>query len=137
LQLTNVSGSYSAGQTFSLFAATNYSGAFATVMPASPGPGLRWDTNELSVDGVLRVFSTTAPTPVFGSVAAADGNLLISASGGIPYDPCYLLTSTNLATPVSDWSCVTTNYFDSTGATTFTNVISTDQTQQYFQLQVN
>lgn len=137
LQLTNVSGSYSAGQSFSLFAATNYAGAFAALIPASPGPGLQWDTNEFSVDGVLRVFSTTTPAPVIGSVTAANGNLLISASGGIPYDPCYLLTSTNLATPVSNWSCITTNYFDSTGATTFTNAISTDQTQQYFRLQVN
>jgi T5SS/PEP-CTERM-associated repeat protein len=80
--------------------------------------------------------ATTAP-PIFGSVAAAGGNLLMSASGGIPYDPCYLLTSTNLTVPISDWSSITTNYFDSTGATTFTNAISTDQTQQYFRLQVN
>ena len=62
---------------------------------------------------------------------------LVSASGGIPYDPCYLLTSTNLAAPVSDWSCIVTNYFDSTGATIFTNAIPADQTQQYFRLQVN
>ncbi len=137
LQLTNVSGFYSDGQSFSLFTATNYSGAFAALMPASPGAGLRWDTNELSVDGVLRVFSTTTPPPVFGSITVANGNLLISASAGIPYDPCYLLTSTNLAAPISDWLCITTNYFDLTGATTFTNAISTDQTQQYFRLQVN
>jgi T5SS/PEP-CTERM-associated repeat protein len=137
LQLTNVSGSYAAGQSYSLFGATNYSGAFAALMPDSPGPGLRWDTNELSVGGVLRVFSTTTPAPVVSSVAAVGGNLLMSASGGIAYDPCYLLTSTNLAAPVSDWSYITTNYFDSTGATTFTNAIPADQAQQYFRLQVN
>lgn len=137
LQLTNVSGSYSSGQSFSLFAATNYSGAFAALSPAAPGPGLRWDTYALGISGVLRVFSTPTPMPSIGSITTTGGNLLISASGGIPYDPCYLLTSTNLAAPISNWSCITTNYFDSTGATTFTNAMPADQTQQYFLLQVN
>lgn len=137
LQLANVSGSYSSGQSFSLFAATNYSGAFATLSPASPGPGLRWDTYELGVNGNLRVFSTPTPMPSIGSITTTSGNLLINASGGIAYDPCYLLTSTNLSAPLSNWTCITTNYFDATGATTFTNAMPADQTQQYFLLQVN
>jgi hypothetical protein len=44
-----------------------------------------------------------------------DGNLVISANGGIPDDPCYLLTSTNLASLLSSWSCVATNYFNLSG----------------------
>lgn len=37
----------------------------------------------------------------------------------------------------NDWSSVATNYFDITGSTSFTNPISSDQPQQFFQLQVN
>jgi hypothetical protein len=40
------------------------------------------------------------------------GNIVLQASGGIPYDPCFLLTTTNLAAPVQ-WGYSTTNNFDS------------------------
>jgi hypothetical protein len=58
-------------------------------------------------------------------------------TAGIPYDPCFLLTSTNLATPSSGWFPVATNYFDVTGTTSFTNLTTTGDPQRYFQPQVN
>ncbi|HEY3760500.1 MAG TPA: hypothetical protein VGN23_02015 [Verrucomicrobiae bacterium] len=135
--LTNLGGSYASGQSFQLFSSSQYSGAFNNLVPATPGSGLRWDTNELNIDGTLRVFSTTTPPPAASGISQAAGALSISATGGIPYDPCYLLTSTNPVAPLVDWSCITTNYFDTNGATTFTNTISPDQPEQYFLLQVN
>lgn len=138
LQLTDVALTpFHNGNSFKLFLAANYSGAFSAIVPATPGTGLRWDTNELNVNGTLRVFSTPTRPPSFSSITTANGNLFLSAMGGTPYDPCYLLSSTNPATPLADWSYVTTNYFDSTGGTSFTNAISPDQPQQFFQLQVN
>jgi fibronectin-binding autotransporter adhesin len=102
LQLTNLEGSLTAGNSFKLFSATNYFGAFDNLVPATPGNDLRWDTNELNIDGVLRVFSATTLPPAFDSVTAVGTNLMITASGGISYDPCYLLTSTNLMAPLSN-----------------------------------
>lgn len=136
LLLTNISGTLAHGQSFKVFSASSYSGEFAAVSPASPGDGLRWDTSELNVDGVLRVFSTNTPPPMFTTVSSASGNLVVSASGGIPFDPCYLFASTNLTTPLSDWSCVSTNFFNVTGTTTVTNAMSIEP-QQYLQLRVN
>ena len=136
LQLTNLGGMYASGQSYNLFSSGNYSGAFNNLMPPAPGPGLRWDPYELTVDGVLRVFSTSTPPPTCSGTIPSAGNLMVSATAGIPYDPCYLLTSTNLATPLSGWSYVTTNYFDVNGTTSFTNTISANEPARYFLLQV-
>jgi T5SS/PEP-CTERM-associated repeat protein len=133
LQLTNISAALTAGKSFKLFGATNYFGAFSNLNPTAPGAGLRWDTNELNVDGTLRVFSSTTPAPTLGNIVMANGNLTVSAIGGIPFDPCYLLTSTNL----TDWSYTTTNYFDASGAASFTNAVAPAEPQQYFRVQVN
>jgi hypothetical protein len=136
LQLTNVAGTLVSGQSFQLFVSTPYLGAFSALNPPTPGPGLRWDTNQLSVNGFLRVFSTPTPPPQLAISIAANGSLVLTIQG-IPYDPCYLLTATNLTTPLSSWTYVATNYFDSTGNTSFTNPPPVSQPQQFFQVQVN
>ncbi len=139
LQLTNLASPtpFTSGQTYDLFYASNYSGAFSNLVPATPGPGLRWDTNELNIDGVLRIFPTHSQPPVLGSnVAIASGNLILSASSGIPYDPVYLLTSTNVATPITNWTYCATNYFGTNGAVSITNAIVPGEPQRYFRLQV-
>jgi T5SS/PEP-CTERM-associated repeat protein len=132
LQLVNLDGAYQAGQSYQLFSATQFSGTFTNLIPATPGAGLRWDTYELGVDGTLRVLSATTTPPVIGSVGASGGNLTLGATGGVAYDPCYLLTTTNLASPV--WTGVATNYYDATGATTFTNALPSGEPQRYFRL---
>jgi len=137
LQLTNISGSLVAGNSFKLFGANKYFGAFDSLVPASPGAGLRWDTNELAVDGVLRVFPATTTPPMLTSVMAPDGNLVVSAAGGIPYDACYLLTCTNMPASPADWSYTATNYFNANGTASFTNAVPPAEPQRYFRLQVN
>jgi T5SS/PEP-CTERM-associated repeat protein len=137
LQLNNLSGPLAVGDAFKIFGATNYFGAFDALIPASPGDGLRWDTNELNLDGVLRIISAATPAPTFGTIAAANGNLTVIATGGVPYDPCYLLTSTNLTAPLIDWSCIVTNYFNASGSIHFTNTVLSTDSQHYFRLQVN
>lgn len=136
LQLTNLGGTYASGQSYTLFSAGHYDGAFNNLVPSTPGPGLRWDTNELNVDGVLRVLPAIIAPPVIGSVAISGGNLIVNASSGIAYDPVYLLTSTNLVSPISDWTCWSINYFDANGAVSITNIIVPGELERYFLLQV-
>ena len=137
LQLTNLGGAYAGGQSYRLFSSGVYLGAFNQLVPSTPAPGLRWDTNELNIDGVLRIFSTTTPPPLV-SVAVAPGNqLVLTATGGIAWDPCYLLTSTNLTAGPSGWTCIRTNYFDVTGAASVTNAISPAEPARFYQVQVN
>jgi T5SS/PEP-CTERM-associated repeat protein len=136
LLLTNIAGALVDGSSFRLFTASNYSGAFGTIVPISPGPGLKWNTNELKVDGVLRVFSLQTAPPSIVGVQSAGSNLQIVASGGISYDPCYLLTTTNISSPTS-WEVLNTNVFDAAGNTTFTPSVLPGEIARFFRLQVN
>jgi len=43
------------GDSFRLFKAAHYIGAFESIVPPSPGPGLIWDSTGLGVDGTLKV----------------------------------------------------------------------------------
>ena len=49
----------SGGTSLKLFDAAVYSGAFAGIIPAKPGPGMDWDTTSLPIDGTLKVLTTT------------------------------------------------------------------------------
>ena len=47
----------------------------------------------------------------------------------------YLLTSTNLAAPLANWSCVLTNQFDANGNSRLTNAINPNLRQSFYLLQ--
>lgn len=66
LTVTNLDGTLAAGDSFKLFNAGSYSGVFAGLSPAAPGPGVVWDTNTLATDGTLRI--AAAATPVINNV---------------------------------------------------------------------
>jgi len=75
LNLTTISGTLADGDSFKLFDAATYSGAFTTIEPATPGPQLAWDTSGLTVDGTIRVVLVNQP-PVANSqeVSVAEDN---------------------------------------------------------------
>jgi hypothetical protein len=62
LVLNNQGGSFSATNTFKLFDASNYAGAFSSISPASPGTGLDWNTATLATDGTLRIVNVVITT---------------------------------------------------------------------------
>lgn len=62
LVLNNQAGSFSATNTFKLFNAATYTGAFSSISPAVPGTGLDWNTATLATDGTLRIVSVVIPT---------------------------------------------------------------------------
>jgi hypothetical protein len=68
-----------AGDALSLFSAGGYSGAFATIEPSEPGPGLAWDTSTLTTDGMLRVAAAGSVAPKIG-VTHTDGGKVLSLS---------------------------------------------------------
>ena len=77
LQVANLGGTLTTNNTFKLFAATGYSGAFASVTPA-PGAGLAWSTNTLPLDGTLRIISGVALNPTNITPVVAGGSLELS-----------------------------------------------------------
>lgn len=77
LVLTNVAGSFTAGDRFKLFHAGSYHGAFAAIAwPPLPAP-LLW-TNRLTVDGTIAVVSPVNPTPTNLVAFLTNGNLMLS-----------------------------------------------------------
>jgi T5SS/PEP-CTERM-associated repeat protein len=135
LQLVNLAGTLTNGSSFQLYSASNYNGAFSAIMPSFPGPDLKWNTNRLTVDGLLRVVGLHASAPTIASAQVSGANLVLQAAGGVPYDPCYVLTCTNLAPPV-DWHYVNTNTFDANGSTQIALPVSLSQPAQFYRLQV-
>lgn len=121
LVLTNVAGTFAPGDSFKLFNAASYSGAFTNITPAIPAVNLAWNTNNLAANGVLSVVSVPTPPPVFGGVTMSAGNLILTGSNGVPDWNYYVLNSTNLALPLAQWTILSTNAFDGSGNFSFTN----------------
>ena len=73
--------------------------------------------------------------PVIGSISISANSLVFSGSGGVGSANYYLLGSTNLAMPSSNWTRLLTNQFDNSGNFNFTNPFGTN-TQSFYQLQL-
>jgi autotransporter-associated beta strand protein len=75
LTLSNIAGAITASNAFKLFSASSYSGRFTALTPATPGPGLAWNTNTLTSDGTLRVVSTIPATVSTGELSPCGADL--------------------------------------------------------------
>lgn len=116
-----------AGDTFKLFAAASYSGTFSNIILPSLNAGLAWNTNALNTAGMISVVSTALVTPPdFGNLSISGSSLIFSGSNGMPSANFYLLTTTNLATPLTNWTRLLTNQFDGNGNFNFTNPAGTN-----------
>jgi len=134
---TNLSGALAAGQSFKLFNAATYAGAFSSVSPATPGPGLAWNTSTLAVNGTISIVSGTTPTPVITGISLTGTTLNISATNGTGNATYYLLQSTNIALPFAQWTPVLTNTFDGSGDINLsTNILNSADAQEFYILQV-
>lgn len=132
LQISNVGpGIITAGDSFRIVQATNYTGAFAAVVPSTPGPGLVWDTSQLAVNGTLRV-ALGSVSPTFTEVRLGDGAVVVRGTGGAAGYPYVVLSTTNPVLPLADWIPVATNACDGNGQFAFTNAISGDEPARFF-----
>lgn len=79
---------------------------------------------------------TVLQTPVFGSIIAEGGtNFILSGFGGTNNGIYYVLTSSNLLTPLGSWTPIATNQFDNLGGFIFTNAAQTNAPQMFYILQ--
>jgi autotransporter-associated beta strand protein len=136
LVVSNIgSASLAPGDSFKLIDATNFSGAFSSVqMPPLP-IGLAWNTNNLNTAGMLSVVLNTAP--VFNSIVRSGNSLILSGSGGVGNGSYLLLGTTNLTTPVSNWTRLLTNQFDVNGNFSLTNSPDPAVPQTFYALQLH
>ena len=94
LNVTNIAAAaFTAGDSFKLFNAANYSGSFAGfVLPPLTG-NLAWNTNTLKSSGTLSVVALTSPA-IGGASIDVNGNLVFSGTGAPADWTYYVLSST-------------------------------------------
>ena len=61
-------------------------------------------------------------------------NVVIVGTNGPPGGTNYLMASTNIALPISQWTPVATNQFDSSGSFRYTNAINANLPARYFRI---
>lgn len=83
-----------------------------------------------------KVSATIPPYhPLLANPAFQNNNLVLNGNGGAPNQPYYVLVSTDLTLPPSQWTSIGTNSFDAGGAFHFTNTQSSDTPQLFYLLQ--
>jgi len=134
LAVTNLSGTLSTNDSFKLFSATAYSGAFAAITPTTPGAGLAWDTNSLVTSGRLKIAALIVPTPRLTTISLNGTTLTLTGTNGSAGGQYVLLSSTNVALPINQWIAILTNNFDGTGNFNCTNAVNPNMPQQFYKL---
>ena len=135
LVVTNSGGSaFAAGDSFALFSAAGYNGAFGSINLPALSPGLLWSTFRLAVDGTLGVLSTNPPA--INNVSVADNNLVLQGTNGTPNWSYTILSSTDLTLPQAQWLVAGTGFFDGGGNFTWTNIPSANNPQQFYVIKV-
>lgn len=79
-----------------------------------------------------RLFSLSVSPPVIGSLKISAGNLILAGSNGVAGGTYFVLTSTNLAMPVSAWTPISTNSFDMHGDFNNTSSVAASASQSFY-----
>jgi hypothetical protein len=131
LNVVNLSSApLTVGNTFQIFSAASYSGSFANIVPSTPGVGLAWELSQLN-SGILNV---AASRPVIRITKLSSGDLLLGATGGTSNGTYTVLATTNLTTPLANWTALITNVFDASGGFSVTNTINSGTPQLFFRI---
>ena len=96
----------------------------------SPGGENNW-----SGYGEISLFGAPTPVPATSfnaPVLAANGSLILTGGGGIPGTGYTWLTTTNLATPLANWTTNSTGVFDANGA--YSNSLPTGASARFYRL---
>jgi len=121
-----------AGDSFKLFQAASYRGAFTNVTLPVLASGLVWNTNGLALSGTIAV--KLAP-PVISTVAMAADRTSFTLTGiGAASQGYVLLTTSNL--PPVAWLPVLTNIADANGLFSFIDPQTTNYAQRFYRITV-
>jgi hypothetical protein len=135
LYAQNVGPALSVGNVFTIVTAGSESGNFTTVA-GSPGPGLAWQFNP--ANGQLSVVVGIVPftvSPHISAITLSGTNVILTGTNAQANAIYYLLSSTNLLVPVSQWKPVGTNITTAANLFNFTNgAVTPNVPQQFFLL---
>lgn len=123
-----------AGDVYQLFNKAG-SGSFTTISLPTLSGGLTWITTNLTVNGTISVLGPT-PQPVITNVVVSGSNVILSGINGTAGNPYKLMTSTNVALPMSSWTPAVTNLFGVGGTFSVTNSMDPAKPANFYRLQV-
>ena len=109
LTVTNIGARLQMNDIFDLFDGP-FSSTFSTVVLPNY---YTWDTSNLYVNGTIRV--TAYNPPKINAMTLTPTDVTLSATNGVAGGSLLVLTSTNVALPVAQWTSVETNNFDGSG----------------------
>ena len=133
LTITNLGPALAAGDSFTFLNATFSSGGFsATNLPALSA-GLVWTNNAPGTWSVLSGATPVSYLKTTGFSLSGGTNLVFSGTNA-GAGTIYVLASTNVALPLSQWVPLTTNVVNGTGTFIFTatNVVNVRSVKQQF-----
>ncbi|MDB6029246.1 MAG: Autotransporter-associated beta strand repeat protein, partial [Verrucomicrobiales bacterium] len=126
-----------AGDVYTLFNKGG-TGTFTSVtlpdLSALPG-SLSWNTNNLTVNGTISVNGTVA-SPRIDGVGASGGIFSMSGTGGIEGNSYTILSATNVALPILNWTPLVTNVFGPGGTFGFTNSMDPSAPASFYVLRI-
>jgi hypothetical protein len=132
LTLSNTGPALQAGQTFALFNQPLNNGDALTIVPP-PGVVL---VNHLALDGTVSVASTTVTSqPYITSISLSGANLIINGTNGSAGQQFEILSSTNVALPLANWTSISTDTFTG-GDFAVTNAINAGEPQRFYLIRV-
>ena len=133
LVVTNIGAQLHAGDTFMLFSAAARNNSFTLVLPNY----YVWNTSQLNASGQISVTSLMS-LPSITNVDYSNlsgGSITLNANNGVVNGPVSVLTSTNLASPLSNWTTVTNTTFDSNGNLSVSVTANPSSPQNFYLLQ--
>jgi hypothetical protein len=74
--------------------------------------------------------------PRIAAATASGGTLKFTATNSVPGLSCVIISSTNLALPLSQWTVLATNSFDASGNFSFTNATGLNVLQTFYALRL-
>jgi hypothetical protein len=90
-----------------------------------------------NIDYLRRLGGVPATPPQFGAASLqGESALVVNGTGGMSNAPYFVLASTNISLPLSQWTRIQTNQFSGAGNFSFTNTLTLERVQQFFRLQL-
>ncbi len=130
LVITNSGAPLHAGDTFSLFSGTLAGGFGSITLPNY----YTFDTTQLTAggNGTITVTSYTPPVMKADYSAFSTGTITFNITGGIIGNGVSILSSTNLALPLTNWTTAATGNFDGSGDFSAPVTVDPAVPQQYY-----
>ena len=131
LTVSNAGPALTVGNKFKLFNKAMTGGGSLTVA----GANAVWNNN-LAVDGTISVASLIPPKPLITTTTLSGTNLIFSGTNGTAGNTYYVLTSTNVTTPLANWVTNLTSTFAADGTFLVTNPIVPGVPLRFYLLRV-